>query len=302
MAGLRRFVALMRDSSEPPPPDPPVVLPPARTVVVPGRGEFFLRDSGGDGPPVLLIHGWLVTADLNWFRCYGPLADAGYRVLALDLRGHGRGLRPFARFSLAECAADAAAVVRELDCGPVIAVGYSMGGPVTALMARDHRETVAGIVFSATAQEWQNPDQVRLWKGMGLWGALLTLFPQRVWRAGLLAEGYSDSATTSWFATEMTRGRARDLADAGRELGRYDSRGWSPSLRSVPAAVVNTTQDRRVPPEKQRALAEALGAARIDVDGDHNVVTVDAERFVPGLLEALSVVGQRAGQGGRAAA
>jgi 3-oxoadipate enol-lactonase len=302
VAGLRRFAALMRDSSEPPAPDPPVVLPPARTVVVPGRGEFFLRDSGGNGPPVLLIHGWLVSADLNWFRCYGPLAEAGYRVLALDLRGHGRGLRPFARFSLTECAADAAALVRELDCGPVTAVGYSMGGPVAALMARNHRETVAGLVLSATAQEWQDPDQIRFWKGMGLWGALLTLFPQRLWRAGLLAEGYPDSATTSWFATEMTRGRARDLADAGRELGRYDSRGWSPSLRTVPAAVVNTTRDRRVPPEKQRALAEALAAARVDVDGDHNVVTTEAERFVPGLLEALEIVGQQIGEGARAAA
>jgi 3-oxoadipate enol-lactonase len=302
MGGLRRFAALMRDSSEPPAPAPPVVLPPARTLVVPGRGEFFLRDSGGTGPPVLLIHGWLVSADLNWFRCYGPLAESGYRVLALDLRGHGRGPRPFARFTLAECAADAAAVVRELECGPVTAVGYSMGGPVAQLMARDHRETVVGIVLCATAQEWQDPDQLRLWKGMGLWGLLLALFPQRLWRAGLRAEGYPDSSTTSWFATEMMRGSARDLADAGRELGRYDSRGWSTSLRSVPAAVVDTTRDRRVPPEKQRALAEALDAARVDVDGDHNAVTADAGRFIPGLLEALEIVAERAGASRRAAA
>ena len=38
-------------------PVPPRPLPPGRTVLVPGRGEFFVRDSGGDGTPVLLVHG-----------------------------------------------------------------------------------------------------------------------------------------------------------------------------------------------------------------------------------------------------
>ena len=59
---------------------PPRQLPPARTVVVPGRGEFFLRDTdptaadGDDRPVVVLLHGWLVTADLNWHAAYGPLS------------------------------------------------------------------------------------------------------------------------------------------------------------------------------------------------------------------------------------
>ncbi|MFZ0043916.1 MAG: hypothetical protein WAK93_21580, partial [Solirubrobacteraceae bacterium] len=64
------------------PPIPPVERPPARTVVVPDRGEFFVRDTGGDGPTVMLLHGWLVSADLNWHGAYAALADAGYRVLA----------------------------------------------------------------------------------------------------------------------------------------------------------------------------------------------------------------------------
>ena len=51
-------------------------LPPGRTVLVPGRGEFFLRDTGGDGPPVLLVHGWMFPSDLNWLQSYRPLRDA----------------------------------------------------------------------------------------------------------------------------------------------------------------------------------------------------------------------------------
>ena len=76
------------------PPIPPIELPPARTVLAPGRGELFIRDTGGEGPAVMLLHGWMATADLNWWGAYGPLAEAGYRVLAIDHRGHGRGMRP----------------------------------------------------------------------------------------------------------------------------------------------------------------------------------------------------------------
>src|ERR1700733_13244874 len=75
----------------PAPPEPPIEMPPARTLRVPGRGELFLRDTGGKGPVVMLLHGWMATADLNWAGAYADLARAGYRVLAIDPRGHGRG-------------------------------------------------------------------------------------------------------------------------------------------------------------------------------------------------------------------
>ena len=81
-------------------PEPPLPLPPGRIVHVPGRGEMFLRDTGGDGPPVLLLHGWMFPSDLNWFPVYAALQDAGLRVLAVDHRGHGRGLRTTEPFSL----------------------------------------------------------------------------------------------------------------------------------------------------------------------------------------------------------
>src|ERR1700712_4199967 len=115
------------------PPVPPVELPPARTVRVADRGEFFLRDTGESDsarPVVMLLHGWMASADLNWVGAYSALAGAGYRVLAIDHRGHGRGLRPLVPFRLADCAADAAAVLRELGVAPATVVGYSLGGAI----------------------------------------------------------------------------------------------------------------------------------------------------------------------------
>src|SRR6188472_3106861 len=110
-------------------PEPPVELPPGRAVHVPGRGEYFVRDTGGDGPAVLLLHGWTASADLNFHAQYAALAAAGNRVIALDHRGHGRGLRTYADFRLSDCADDAIAVAEHLDAGPLTVVGYSMGGP-----------------------------------------------------------------------------------------------------------------------------------------------------------------------------
>jgi pimeloyl-ACP methyl ester carboxylesterase len=274
-------------------PDPPVDLPEGRIVRVPGLGELFVRDTGGNGPPVLLLHGWMFPSDLNWFRVYKPLADAGYRVLALDARGHGRGLRADEPFTLEGCASDAAALVRELGCGPVIAVGYSMGGPVASLMARDHPDTVAALVLCATSREWQDPRMKLLWNGMGVLRLLLGAFPHQSWRWGLRRAGFPDSPITSWVAAELSRGSARDIAEAGRELGRFDSRTWIKQL-DLPSAVVVTTRDTAVPPRKQYELAESLGAPTFEIACDHSGVTVKGEQFSRVLLRALGSVSERA--------
>jgi pimeloyl-ACP methyl ester carboxylesterase len=275
-------------------PDPPVELPEGRLVHVPGLGELFVRDTGGSGPPVLLLHGWMFPSDLNWFRVYGPLAGAGYRVLALDHRGHGRGLRADEPFTLSRCAADAAALLRELRCGPAIVVGYSMGGPIACLMARDHPESVAALVLCATAREWKEPRMKALWSGMGVLRLLLGAFPHQTWRWGLRRAGFPDSPITSWVAAELSRGSARDIAEAGRELGRFDSRTWIKSLR-LPAAVVVTTRDSAVPPRKQYELAESLGAPAFEIACDHSGVTVKGPEFSRVLLHALESVSERAG-------
>jgi 3-oxoadipate enol-lactonase len=259
-------------------------------VHVTGLGELFVRDTGGSGTPVLLLHGWMFPSDLNWWRCYKPLADAGYRVLAVDARGHGRGLRASEPFTLAGCAADAAALVRELGCGPVIAVGYSMGGPVAALMARDHPDTVAALVECATAREWKDPRMRALWSGMGGLRLFLNVFPRQSWRWMLRWGGFPDSPTTSWVAAELSRGSARDIAEAGRELGRFDSRPWLAWLRRPPAAMVLTGRDTMVSPAKQRELAQAAAATVFEVPLDHLDVTERPDVYNPALISAVAAV------------
>lgn len=272
-------------------PEPPVRLPPGRLVHVPQRGEFFLRDSGGPGSPVLLIHGWMFPSDLNYAGTYEPLRQAGYRVLAMDLRGHGRGLRASVPFRLEDCADDAAAVLNELALSGVLVVGYSMGGPVAQLLVKRHSERVAGFVLCATALDWSERRQRVFWRTMGGLRLLLGLFPTGFWRAGLRAAG-SPTAESAWVAGELARGSARDIAEAGRELGRFNSLAWVGSL-APPAAVMVTTQDRLVPPRKQLALAAALKVKPHRIDADHDACAANTELFVQTLKDCLLHVRQR---------
>jgi pimeloyl-ACP methyl ester carboxylesterase len=280
--------------------EPPLAVPPGRTVVLPGRGETFVRDSGGDGPTLLLLHGWIVSADLNWIRCYEPLTAAGYRVVAIDHRGHGRGIRSPAPFRLTDCAADAAALIEQLGSGPVTAIGYSMGGPITQLLARNHAEHVNGIVLSATSREWQDREVRRVWRTMGLLRLMLGLAAPGFWRTLMEVSGMPEDESLAWALAELSRGNPRDLAEAGRELGRFDSRPWLGQIKT-PAAVVVTTRDRSVPPRHQRELAEQLGVPMIDVAADHFAPGTPDSGLPEALLEALAVLQGGAAQTGVAA-
>jgi 3-oxoadipate enol-lactonase len=284
MATLRRHARRVAISilpsrpGTPAAPQPPA-LPPGQVLNLPGRGEVFIRDSGGGTttsarPAVLLLHGWTASADLNFFPVYAGLAES-YRVIALDQRGHGRGLRSVQPFSLEDCADDAAALLEQLGVGRVIVVGYSMGGPVGLLLARRHPEKVAALVLQATALEWRTTARERaVWwllpvMDLGLrLGAGVDFFGRVIRDAA--DEDPAVSSYRPWLAAEFQRATASDLVAAGRALSGYDARPWAGKL-DVPAAVLVTTRDRLVRSAKQHELAQVLRAQVFEVDADHDL-------------------------------
>src|SRR5581483_6595677 len=68
-------------------------------------------------------------------------------------------------------------------------VGYSMGGTIAQLVAREHREAVTGIVLSATSQHFQDRESARLWRTMGGLRLLLSVAPRTAWRVGFRRVG-----------------------------------------------------------------------------------------------------------------
>jgi pimeloyl-ACP methyl ester carboxylesterase len=99
-----------------------------RLEVRPGVQLAFER--AGSGPALLLVHGWPETRRI-WGRNVGPLAEAGFEVVAPDLRGFGEsGLAPDGRYDLAAHARDLHALVRALGHEWCFACGGDLGGGV----------------------------------------------------------------------------------------------------------------------------------------------------------------------------
>lgn len=250
-------------------------LPPAVIVPVPGRGEFFVRHhqhADPSAPTLLLLHGWTATADVQFFTVYEALAEH-YSIVAPDHRGHGRGPRSQRPFLLEDAADDAAAVLDQLGIDRVITVGYSMGGPISLLLARRHPERVAGVVVEATALEWNASRLERLrWRSLPALGAIVRsrLFPRFLRRSlqRLVPADHELEPVLPWLLAEMQRGNPHAIIEAGRALRRFDATPWAGSL-GVPAGMLITTGDRLVKPRKQRQLARALDADVCELRGDH---------------------------------
>ena len=86
------------------PPVAPPEVPAGRLLPLEGRGEIFFRHHAGGEPgalPVLLLHGWTATADLQFWALYERLGRV-HPFVAPDHRGHGRGVRSTQPFRLEE--------------------------------------------------------------------------------------------------------------------------------------------------------------------------------------------------------
>lgn len=273
-------------------------IPLGRRVELPGRGTTFVREvEGPPGAPVLLLlHGWMASAGLNWYQAFEP-AGRRFRVIAPDLRGHGRGIRSRRRFRLADCADDVAALLERLQIPSVIAVGYSMGGPVAQLLWRRHRDKVDGLVLCATSHSFVPGVRERLVftslmaaaAGTTRLGGLAAALPSSLVRQVMpVSTGGRPDSLQRWAAGEMARHDWRMVLEAGHAIGHYDARRWIGEV-DVPTAVLITTRDRALTATQQAKLAFSIPHASIHRVEDGHVVC-STPGFVAPLLRAVSDV------------
>ena len=215
---------------------------------------------------MLLLHGWAGTAELNWSAAYRPLVDAGFRVLSLDLPGHGLGARDVP-FSL-EAAADAgAALVQTLDIEKVVVAGHSMGGSVALHFARRHPELSAGLILMATQATWPGIPPRWLLRPAG---GLAALASGPLLRFGARSILGTDPDRNAWIHGELRSSSLPHLAQALAAMREFDARPWLGTIK-VPTVVLVTTLDTVVSPDRQLELAAAIPGARIiEVEINHS--------------------------------
>jgi len=267
------------------------------TLDLPGHGRLRVRDIAGPpgAPALLLLHGLGATARLNWGASFRTLARH-FRVLSLDHRGHGSGLRT-PRFRLEECADDAAAAMRELGVEHFVAVGYSMGGPIASLTWQRHPRQVSGLVLCATARHFVPRRVARLARAtLPAAAAAVRLVPgvarRRMIRRMLVRVEHPelrDRVREDFLGHEPA-----SVIQAAEALTRFSSHDWIGHV-DVPTAVVVTTADELVPTLRQYKLARSIpGAEVFEVAGDHDAC-MRARAFAPTLLRACLSVAERAG-------
>jgi pimeloyl-ACP methyl ester carboxylesterase len=105
----------------------------------------------GQGQPVVLVHGFAASRIQNWRDpgWYQTLTEAGYRVVAMDMRGHGDSDKPHdtAAYDHAIMAEDIVAVIEAAGAAPAFLMGYSMGGFISMHVLMDHPDLVKKLVI-----------------------------------------------------------------------------------------------------------------------------------------------------------
>jgi pimeloyl-ACP methyl ester carboxylesterase len=118
-------------------------------------GVEIAFDVWGEGPPILLIHGFASNAQVNWVGTgwVKTLVAAGRKVIAIDNRGHGQSEKLYdpAQYSAPIMADDAARLLRHLKIEKADVMGYSMGARISAFLTMQHPEMVQRAVFAGLA-------------------------------------------------------------------------------------------------------------------------------------------------------
>jgi pimeloyl-ACP methyl ester carboxylesterase len=117
---------------------------------VSANGTRFHVASSGDGPLVLLLHGF-PEFWWTWRHQLVALAEAGYRVVAPDLRGYGGSDKPPRGYDLITAAADAAGLIRALGEANAVVVGHDWGGLVAWTLASYFPKSVRRLAVVSAA-------------------------------------------------------------------------------------------------------------------------------------------------------
>jgi pimeloyl-ACP methyl ester carboxylesterase len=206
-------------------PNPSGQEPAAHDLVVDNDGvQLAVRDHGGDGPPVLLLHG--LTQNLECWAQMVPALRARHRVVAMDLRCHGHSTD--GPFTWDTAVSDTVAVTEALGLHRPAIVGHSLGGMVAAAFAATEQDCFAAVNLDGTGngrpELWPDSERAAAVER----AAILRQMASAMWPSAPLPAA---------FAEQIGQARTAAMATAGMSPSAA-ARLWDRSLQAQPDGTV----------------------------------------------------------------
>jgi 3-oxoadipate enol-lactonase len=216
----------------------------------------------GSGPPLLLVHGLMVTGDM-----FAPVIDlfaSSYRVIVPDLRGHGRSRALPPPYTARQLAADLAAVLEQLGIESADVLGYSQGGAIAQQFALDWPKQCRRLILACTyAFNMATP---REWVEGHATPFLMRTLGARRFAQLVVSQGGKELGKdgAEWLASLLADQDPKLMAAAWRETMAFDSRQRLAEI-ACPTLIVAGAQDRAVPMHHARMLYEGIRDSQLVV-------------------------------------
>lgn len=232
------------------------------------RGESLWYEERGGGIPVVLLHGWCMSSAVWKYQLDGLAASC--RMIAPDLRGHGRSNRVTGSLSFPTFADDLGDLLQQLNRTKVVLVGWSMGAQIALQACAELSSRLAGMVlisatpcFTASAEFPYGLSDTEA-SGMRLKvqrnsGRALAGFHSRIFAEGEVENHPLSSELTELLAT-IPAPDAGSILESLDSLVRADMRHLLPDI-SVPTMILNGSHDRICLPQASAYLKEHIAGA-----------------------------------------
>jgi len=238
--------------------------------------EIAYLDEGA-GEPIVLVHGFASTIEVNWVNpgWVATLTRAGRRAIALDNRGHGQSTKFYdpADYHTAKMAEDVRALLDHLELERADVMGYSMGARITAFLAMQHPERMRSAIFAGLG--------IKLVHGVGL--------PETV-AAGMEApslEAVTDAQSRMFRSfAQQTKSDLKALAACIRGTRQTLSEAQVARIKLPVLVAVGTEDEVAGAPEPLAALIP--GAQALPIPGRDHMLAVGDKVFKAGVLEFLN--------------
>jgi len=256
--------------------------------------HYGVREArNGKRPRHTVVLSHALGCDMSMWDALANLLALDCRVIVYDHRGHGSSDAPAGAYAMADLAEDAARLLRELDTGPVVWIGLSMGGMVGQELALRHPGLVGALVLANTTSGY--PDEAR-----AAWAGRI----DTVRDAGI--EAIADAVMARYFHEGYRSEHGGNVASFRQRLVTTDAAGYlgccgavasvDTTARlhgiAVPVLVIAGELDQGTPVAMAARLADAIPGARLEVlaEASHLSAIEQPGAFAAAVLAFMSAL------------